>query len=132
MLLGWVFDLTGECKMKMKLLVLVAFFYSLNAQSFSNFLANPYTPYPAGCATLPASQSQVYGDNAFKVYENEISLPSANNPQDGLPVRLAVYRVPCAEPNRSVIWLEFSIPESLDPANTFYRPSLDLRPGRAL
>ena len=107
--------------MNTKLLVLIALFYSLNAQSFSNFLENPYTPYPAGCVTLPKLQSLIYGDTAFKVYDEEISLPSANNPQNGLAVRLAVYRVTCAEPNRSVIWLEFSIPESLDPANTFYR-----------
>jgi len=107
--------------MKTTAFVLLALSFSFNLHAYSNFIENPYTPYPPGCATLPELQSVLYGDNAVKVFEGEIPLPDAGDPTEKLPVNLAVYRVACADDNRSIIVLEFAIPARLDPAVTYYR-----------
>ena len=113
--------LMGELDMKTRFLALLAFICAGNVHSYSNFIENPWTPYPPGCLTLPGLQPALYGDNAARVFEGEAVLPDANDPTSRLPVNLSVYRVACAEPNRSVIQLEFSIPARLDPATTFYQ-----------
>ena len=110
--------------MKTSYLAFMAACCAFNAQAYSNFMESPYTPYPPGCVTLPDLQSALYGDNVVKVFEGEKTLRDASKPASkppaGLPVNVAVYRVACAEENRSVILVEFSIPERLDPAETFY------------
>ena len=106
--------------MKTPYLAMMAAVVTFNVQAYSNFMDSPYTPYPPGCITLPDLQSALYGDNAVKVYEGEKTLRNANKPPAGLPINVAIYRVACAEENRSVILLEFSIPDRLDPAETYY------------
>ena len=86
----------------------ITVFCSGGIQAYSNFYENPSIPYPPGCATLPDQQAMLYGDKAIKVAELEMKLSSAYGPKSKLPVYLDVYRVACADPGRSIIWLEFS------------------------
>lgn len=97
--------------MKSFTVLLFACFCSCGLQAYSNFYDNPSVPYPPGCATLPDQQFQLYGDTAKKVAEQEIMLSKAYAPSIKIPVHLAVYRVSCADPGRSIIWLEFSSTE---------------------
>jgi hypothetical protein len=93
--------------MKTTFFAFLAFVVSFNAQAYSNFVANPYTPYPPGCATLPDLQTTLYGDNVVKFFEGKIPLPNALNLAEYIDADVAAYRVACAEPNRSLILLEF-------------------------
>ena len=99
---------------------LLAVLSSLNVQAYSNLIANPYSPYPPACVTSLENQFRLYGDNVRKVFHGEVRLPQAYVPGSNLPVDLTVYRIPCAEPQRSVVMLEFSIPQRLDPQTTYY------------
>jgi len=93
---------------------------SCSVQAYENFIENPVAPYPAGCATIPDAQTFIYGDNLKRVYDKELTLTDASDLSSELPVNVHVYRVGCADPNRSVIWIEFEIPDSLNPDTTFY------------
>ncbi len=95
-------------------------FASCSIQAYENFIENPTAPYPAGCATIPDSQTFIYGDNVERVYDEELTLTDSTDLSTELPVNVHVYRVACAEPNRSVIWIEFEIPAFLNPDETFY------------
>ena len=106
--------------MKFYLSVLITIFYCLNAQAYSNFIGNPYTLYPPACLTLPDRlneayniylQSALYGDNAIKFYEQEIPINESSPVTKIGNVILSVYRVACAETDRSVILLEFRTPD---------------------
>ncbi len=75
--------------MKMVICFLLVLFCSANAQAWSNFVENPYTPYPPGCATLPDLQTVLYGDYAVKVFEGQIEQFNASVPESStlIPVR---------------------------------------------
>lgn len=96
--------------MKTISIVLLALFYCINAQAYSNFIENPYTLYPPGCATIPELQTTLYGDNVVKFFEREVVLPILYSHEE-LPAKISAYRVACADADRSLIWLEFSLPE---------------------
>jgi hypothetical protein len=83
-------------------------FFSLELRAQSNFTDNPLTPYPPGCATTPSRQTLMYGSNVHKFFEGEWRL-QRSRANSSMPVNVALYRVACAEPDRSVIWVEFSI-----------------------
>jgi hypothetical protein len=108
--------------MKTRVFVLVAFVCSFNLQAYSNFIENPYTPYPPGCLTIPDTQSELYGDNVARFYEGEIRLTSARNNSVEVPANLNLYRVACAEPNRSVVWVELIVVTQMDPADMYKIP----------
>jgi hypothetical protein len=89
------------------------------------YYADPYytdpalAPYPPGCVTLPARQVDLYGDNVVPFWSGSLSLElvhkSPGNTGFGR-VEASMYRVGCAEPNRSVIMMEFRLPaEWVDP-----------------
>ncbi|MGH8034569.1 MAG: hypothetical protein ACREO9_05035 [Lysobacterales bacterium] len=92
--------------MKTCVLVLLAMACSFNLQAQSNFVDNPLTPYPPGCATTPSMQALLYGHNIAKFYDQDLVLPGSFGEY---PVNVKAYRVGCTEPNRSVIWLAFQI-----------------------
>ncbi len=80
-------------------IVLIMLLSSFNLQAYSNFIENPYSPYPPGCATLPGLQTELYGDNVVKVAEQEIEIWSTDaSLNELLPVNLAVYRIVCPDP----------------------------------
>ena len=74
------------------------------------------SPYPPGCITLPANQLDLYGDNAALFWSGTLQLEVVHkvespDPAANLaPVDVAMYRVGCAEPGRSVILVEFRLP----------------------
>jgi len=113
---------TSFGSMKMRTLMVTAWLLSasFSIQAYENFIENPTSPYPAGCVTIPDSQTFVYGDNVERVYDDQLTLTDATDLSNELPVNVHVYRIACADPNRSVIWIEFEIPDSLNPDLTFY------------
>ena len=92
--------------------------YSLAALSDAYYTGNPYTPYPPGCATLPALQASLYGNNAVRFWSGSLWLETVfkNLGQ----VDLNLYRVACAEPGRSLVVAEFRLPsEWVDPRKSW-------------
>jgi hypothetical protein len=92
----------------------------------SNFVDNPLTPYPPSCATTqsliayqpglgyqgyPTTQQLVYGENSVRFYAKDLVLADSFGK---FPVNVSAYRLGCAEPNRSLIWLVFRIPDQVD------------------
>lgn len=73
----------------------------------SNFFSNPYLPYPPSCVRDRGAGATMEGSIRF--HEQDIDLYDRRS-SGRLPVRLALYRSPCAEPDRSLIWLEFTLP----------------------
>lgn len=108
--------------MKTCVFVFLLMVCSLDLQATPVLVGNPYTPYPPGCATLPELQAALYGDHKVKVFDGQIGLYNGQVPRIKRNVNLAVYRVACAEPNRSIIWLEFSIPEGVNPYTAYEQP----------
>lgn len=74
-------------------------------------------PYPPGCVTLPARQADLYGENSVLFWSGSLRLElvqkAPGHPKSGL-VEASMYRVGCAEPNRSVIMMEFRLPAEWD------------------
>jgi hypothetical protein len=94
------------------LLMSVASITSSVTWANSNFVTNPYLPYPPSCARMPASSESALADTgAVKFYEGEISLPDQRTfEQVGFTLR--AYRSPCSEAGRSLLWLEFRLAEA--------------------
>jgi hypothetical protein len=83
-----------------------------SALANSNFVSNPYLPYPPGCARVSTSDAQGGPQaQAAKFFDDEIEMLNDLTGEQ-IPVKLEAYRSPCTEPNRSLIWLTFSLPES--------------------
>ena len=82
------------------------------------YLGNPYSPYPPGCITLPTRQIDLYGDNVVRFWGGSMWLEVVHKVQSTDPyanmglVYINMYRVGCAEPNRSVIVAEFTLPQN--------------------
>jgi hypothetical protein len=87
----------------------------------SYYSGNHWSPYPPACVTVPLRQLDLYGDNVALVYEGTINLKLATNSSDTVPgrtlapVNLKVFRIACAEADRSVILVEFTL---LDKSNS--------------
>lgn len=108
--------------MNVKLIVLLALLFSGQLCAFSNFLENPYSPYPAGCATLPDVNTALYGNNVvtLAVPGRGLVLSDANNPSANQAVEMRIGRVLCSETNRSVVLIEFSAPSNVDQSDLAY------------
>ncbi len=85
------------------------------------FTSSIYTPYPPGCVTLPSRQEALYGDNITKFWSGSLYLQVVQKVQSDDPLQnrslidVEMFRVACAEPNRSVIMVEFKLrPETVD------------------
>lgn len=100
--------------MKKSLAFFLTLFASFNVSAFTNFIANPYTPYPPGCTTILDLQTRLYGDNVVKFFEKEIEIYNGYGPPQYLKYDLSAYRVACADPGRSVIVVAFGIPAGAD------------------
>lgn len=97
---------------------------SVAAMADPYFGGNAYSPYPPGCVTLLHRQADLYGDNIARFWSGSLWLEVANKVEGAEEsknlgeVDVALYRVGCAEPNRSVIMVEFALPaEWVDPRN---------------
>lgn len=86
------------------------------------YTANSATPYPPGCVTLPSRQEALYGDNIAHFWSGSMWLEVVSKVQSPDPLKnlnlvdVDMFRVGCAEPDRSVILVEFRLrPEWVDP-----------------
>ena len=98
--------------MKRLISALAMLLFCLDAGANSNFAGNPYLPYPPGCAQTPGSEPAWLQANAVRFYNGEIQLWDVQT-GDRIPFGLSIYRSRCSEPNRSLIWLEFSLADTL-------------------
>lgn len=98
--------------MKNALCVLLLVLGCGSAAANPNFVTNPWLPYPPSCvrsmgtAVLDAPDSGAVG-----FHRSQIELFDAQS-GERIPVTLSAYRSPCAEPDRSLVWLEFELPDS--------------------
>jgi hypothetical protein len=100
-----------------KLVFCLALIAGCRTVSADSYYASPgYRPYPPGCITLPANQVDLYGDNVVLFWAGTLLLEVVHKIQgpDGsenlAPVDVAMYRLGCAEPGRSVILVVFRLP----------------------
>jgi len=78
----------------------------------SNFVSNPYLPYPPSCAKMPLSSATARSDTgAIQFHESTITLPDQRTSEQ-VDFVLRAYRSPCSEPGRSLLWLEFALSEA--------------------
>jgi hypothetical protein len=98
--------------MKTVVRVLLMLPFCIGAWANSNFAGNPYLPYPPGCAETPwedvpawlAARAVPFYSGEFTYYDNQSGTE--------IPLHLALYRSRCSEPNRSLIWFEFTWSDS--------------------
>lgn len=77
----------------------------------SNFVSNPYLPYPPSCPKMPGSSATALADTgAVKFFEGVVALPDQQTFEQ-VDFELRAYRSPCSETGRSLLWLEFRISE---------------------
>ena len=108
--------------MRTNIAVWLALVWSFNVQAYSNFIENPYTPYPPGCVSMPVPALGLIGDNVVKFYDGKIWLANSRYGREEVEADLRMYRVACPEPNRSVIWLELAISSTADPGELYNVP----------
>ena len=78
----------------------------------SNFVSNPYLPYPPSCANMPESSATAVADTgAVKFFEAVIALPDQQSFEQ-VDFVLSAYRSPCSEVGRSLLWLEFRLSQA--------------------
>lgn len=94
------------------MLVSVASTISSVTMANSNFVTNPYLPYPPSCARMPGSSATALADTgAVKFFEAPIYLPDQQTFEQ-VDFVLSAYRSPCSEAGRSLLWLEFRLAEA--------------------
>ncbi len=75
----------------------------------SNFVTNPYLPYPPSCVRMPTNTTTAATElGAVLVHETVIQLPDLNT-YEQVEFVLRAYRSPCHEAGRSLVWLEYSL-----------------------
>lgn len=78
----------------------------------SNFVSNPYLPYPPSCVKMPLSSATAAQDTgAIQFHESTITLPDQRT-LERVDFVVRAYRSPCSEPGRSLLWLEFVLSEA--------------------
>lgn len=94
-------------------LVLIACGRLVSADDY--YASRGHSPYPPGCITLPAHQLDLHGDNialfwAGSLWLEVVQKVEGPGPADNLaPIDVAMYRVGCAEPGRSIILVVFRL-----------------------
>ncbi len=79
----------------------------------SNFVTNPYLPYPPSCARMPATNATAIEETgAIQFFEGKVSLPDQQTFEQ-IEFVLKAYRSPCSEAGRSLVWLEFSLSQEI-------------------
>lgn len=84
------------------------------------YTGNAFSPYPPGCVTLLSQQRELYGDNVVRFWSGSMWLDVVHEVESGGNYRnvglvhIDLFRVGCAEPDRSVIVAEFRLPQEWD------------------
>jgi hypothetical protein len=84
----------------------------------SYYSGNHWSPYPPSCVTVPLRQLDLYGDNVALIYDGTINLEVVNkisgpdSERNLTPVPMKMFRIACAEEDRSVILVEFRLASS--------------------
>ena len=79
---------------------------------------NPYLPYPPACGRMPDTSAPAnLNSQAKKFYGSQVEVGAYRVEGNRtinitVPMTLRAYRAPCSEPNRSLIWLEFTLSSS--------------------
>jgi len=95
--------------MKRRLFVLLLALGCGSAAANPNFVSNPWLPYPPSCVQAMGTEVLDAPDSqALRFHHSQVELFDAQS-GDRVPVTFSAYRSPCAEPGRSLIWLEFRL-----------------------
>lgn len=98
------------------------------AMANSNFVSNPYLPYPPACAQAPEMDAQGrLKAPAVNFFAGQVT---AIDTSQGLwvPIMMRAYRSPCSEPNRSIVWLTFALdPKDMEEDSELLLPSIFVR-----
>lgn len=86
----------------------------LGLQAFTNFVQNPYTPYPEGCEAEAGWYEASSNTKRFKFHEGTITLKQPGFPLLSQKAVIKAYRFACAESNRSKILVQFTTPDDKD------------------
>ena len=93
--------------MKRVLCILLLSLVNSLAEANPNFGTNPWLPYPSSCVrAMGAAALDAADSGAARFHNSQIDLFDAQS-GDRVPVTFSAYRSPCAEPGRSLIWIEF-------------------------
>ena len=95
--------------MRNMLCILVLAVVCVSARANPNFVSNPWLPYPPSCVrAMGAAALDAPDSGALRFHSSQIELFDTQS-GDRIPVTFSAYRSPCAEPGRSLIWLEFRL-----------------------
>lgn len=95
--------------MKFYALALLTMFTGSAALANSNFVTSPYLPYPPGCALVPDAYDPGWLEtHAVRFFTRSIRVYNSRTGEE-VPLTLEAFRSPCSEPNRSLVWLRFSL-----------------------
>lgn len=97
------------------------------ARAQSNFVGNPYLPYPASCAFVPDGDAHDWLQTHAVRFDTRTLRTLDSQSGEWIEVEFAAYRGFCSEPGRAPVWLEFSLRDSpRRPAPAFRLPSVSL------
>jgi hypothetical protein len=95
------------------LVTLSVVLFSAHAQSYENFVNTPYAPYPAGCATYPSLQQELYSQE-FDIVTDKLIWLDGFEGANLISAQLKAFRVGCAEDDRSLIILRLEVMDDED------------------
>ena len=82
-----------------------------SAAANPNFVTNPWLPYPPSCVRVMGKAALDAPDSgAARFHRSQVDLFDVQS-GERVPVSFSAYRSPCAEPGRSLIWIEFLLPD---------------------
>ena len=82
-----------------------------SAAANPNFVTNPWLPYPPSCVAAMGTEALDSPDSqAVRFHQSQVGMYDVQS-GERIPVTLSAYRSPCAEPDRSLIWIEFVLPD---------------------
>lgn len=100
--------------MKPPIILLLVLLGCSSVLANSNFVSNPSLPYPPGCAHPPIADDPVEAEpQTATFFEDTIRRPEWQT-GEWIEIKLKAYRSRCSEPDRSLIWLEFTLPTKYD------------------
>ena len=96
--------------MKPPIILLLALLGCSSVLANSNFVSNPFLPYPPACTHPPIADGPVDAEPQTAPFFDDTIMQPAWQTGEWIEVRLKAFRSRCSEQGRSLIWLEFSLP----------------------
>jgi len=98
--------------MKKTICALLALLGCATASAQSNFVGNPYLPYPAACARAPEGDAHGWLETHAVQFHTSVLRLLDYLSGDWIDIEFSAWRAHCSEPGRAPVWLEFALPDS--------------------